>query len=310
MVSSIFRSHPGARDTCSFLELLASITFYLKTNKQHSGLSRDRILSLLHLWCAAFDETCAVNQLLSSLSLKEICRPEAPPDTDGDYSNLRTDSLSFLLSILTTWEPSSSAGANETIFPVWRFGLSFTDKSSVHNTLGNYRLQSNEIQTPVPLLSLLRWFRKCLVRNRALQDRLVIESPALEIKAILRLYQFGLSSARTTLLNHREDGGSRIKLRFAVIRELNMICLVLFVAVRRIQQESDTLSSPQTGVFQLISQEPYAVCITNGLEKVILPLLSDPSRNLEEAVFQDQGKWNRKFKSVLKIKIYQQSATE
>ena len=308
MVSFICRSHPGARDTCSFLELLASITFYLTTNKQHSGLSRDRILCLLHLWCAAFDETCAMNQLLSSLSLKKICRLDAPPDTDGDYRNLKADSLSFLKSILTTWEPSSIAGADETILLVWRFGLSCSQKSSVHNTLGNYCPQSNEIQTPVPLLSLLRWFRKCLVRNRTLQDRLVTESPAQEIKAILRLYQFGLSRARTALLKHREDRGSQMKFRFAVLRELNMICLVLFAAVRRIQQE--TLSSPQTGVFQLISQEPYADCITNGLEKVILPLLSDPSRNLEEAVFQDQGKWNRKFKSVLKIKMYQQSATE
>ena len=306
MVSLICRSHPGARDTCSFLELLASITSYLTTNNQDFGLSRDRILSLLRLWCAAFDETCAVNQLLSSFSLKEICRLDAPLDTDGDYSNLKADSLSSLLSILTTWEPSSSAGAEQTILLVWRFGLSCSDKSSVHNTLGSYRLQSNEIQTSVPFLSILRWFRKCLVRNCALQDRLVTESSALEIKVILRLYQFGLSSERTALLKHKEDRGSRMKFRFAVLRELNMICLVLFAAVRRIQRESDTLTSPQTGVFQLISQEPYADCITNGLEKVILPLLSDPSRNLEEAVFQDQGKWNRTFLN----KIYQQSAAE
>ena len=303
MVSLICRSHPGARDTCSFLELLASITFYLTTSKQHSGLSHDRILSLLHLWCAAFDETCAVNQLLSSLSLKEICRPEAPPDTDGDYSSLKTDSLSSLLLILATWEPSLSAGADQTVLLVWRFGLSCSDKSSMHNnTPGNYCLQSSESRTPVSLLSLLRWFRKCLVRNRALQDRLVTGSPAIVVKAILRLYQFGLSSARTAL-KHREDRGSRMKFRFAVIRELNMICLVLFAAVRRIQQGSDSITSPQTGVFQLISQEPYADYITNGVEKVILPLLSDPSRNLEEAVFQDKGKWNSKFKSVLNIKI-------
>ena len=292
MVSFICRSHPGARDTCSFIELLASITSHLTTNKQHSGLSRDRTLSLLHLWCAVFDETCALNQLLSSLNLKEICRTDVPPCTDGDYSNLKTISLSSLLSILTTWEPSSSTGANQTILLVWRFGLLCSNASSMHNTLANYRLQSTESQTPVPLLSLLRWFRKCLVRNRALQDRLVTESPALEIKAILRLYQVGLSSERTALLKHSEDRGFRTKFCFAVIRELNMICLVLFAAVRRIQQESDRLSSHRTGVFQLISQEPYADCITNGLEKGILPMFSDPSKDLEEAIIQDQGKWD------------------
>ena len=68
-----------------------------------------------------------------------------------------------------------------------------------------------------------------------------------------------------------------------------MICLVLFAAVQRIKQESDNLTSPQPVTCQLISQEPYVKIITEGLEKVILPLFPDPYRDLEEESSQDRG---------------------
>ncbi|WP_459806239.1 hypothetical protein, partial [Herbidospora sp. RD11066] len=46
------RSQPLARDTSGFFELLAPVISYLKANQQQSGLSRDRIVSLLQLWYA------------------------------------------------------------------------------------------------------------------------------------------------------------------------------------------------------------------------------------------------------------------
>lgn len=303
MVSLTFRSHPAARDTCSFLQLLASIIAYLKTNEQSSGLLRDRILSLLHLWCAAFDETEPLNQLLFSLNLKEMMldsdadHTDASHSNDCDYSKLKVASLSSLVTIFTTWKPSLDTGTAQIVLLVWRFGLSCFDiKSPADYKIGNSCLLSDESQTPVRQLSLLRWFRKCLVRDRTLQDRIVRESPASEVKVVLQLYQAGLLSDRTDLL---ERGGSQKNPRFAVVTELNMICLVLFAAVQRIKRESDRQTSSPLVVCQLVSQEPYAKFISEGLEKVILPLLPDPASDVDEKSFQHQGK----FKVLLKVKI-------
>ena len=291
MVCLIFRLRPGVRDTFTFLQVLSSIISYLTTNGQLSGLSRDRILSLLHLWCATFDETGAMNQLLSSVSLKEKCssrdQPDSPPCTDCDYNKLKTESLSFLLSVLTTWKPSLGSETDEVILLVWRFGLSFSDKSAADRKFGNFCILNNESQTPVRLLSLVRWFRKCLVWNRPLQDRLVTASPASEVRLILQLYQASSSSDNVGLREHK--GLIYRNARFAVLKELNMICLVLFAAVQRFKQESDKLTSRHTVVCHLILQQPYAEFISDGLQKVILPLLPDPGRDLEESS-QDQGK--------------------
>ena len=284
-----FRSQPLARDTSGFFELLAAVTSYLKANQQQSGLSRDRIVSLLHLWYAAFDETCALNQLLSSLSIDKGSSIDTQPCADCNDSKMKTDSLYSLLSILTTWEPALSSETDESVLLVWRFGLSWRHKSSMDNTLGNCCRRGEESQIPISLLSLLRWFRKCLVRNRTLQNHLVTESPTVEIKVILQIYQAGLASAKTGLLEHWGHRGSQINVRFSVIRELNIICLILFAALQR-SKHGNGLPLPQPAVCQLISQEPYAALITKGLQEVLLPLLPNPSSEFEDVSFQGQGK--------------------
>lgn len=283
-----FRSQPLARDTSGFFELLATVTSYLKANQQQSGLSRDRIVSLLHLWYAAFNETCTLNQLLS-LSINKGSSIDTQPSADCNDSKMKTDSLYSLLSILTTWEPSLSPGTDEIVLLVWRFGLSWRYKSSMDDTLGNCCLRGDESQIPIPLLSLLRWFRKCLVRNRSLQNRLVTESPTVEIKVILQIYQTGLASGKTGLLEHWGHRASQINVRFSVIRELNMICLILFAAVQRTKHDN-RLALPQPAICQLMSQEPYAALITKGLQDVLLPLLPNPSSEFEGGSFQVQGK--------------------
>lgn len=65
-----------------------------------------------------------------------------------------------------------------------------------------------------------------------------------------------------------------------------MICLVLLAAVQRLKRLNDT---PESVVCQLISREPYAECITRGLEKVVFPLLPDPRNDFEEESCEDQG---------------------
>lgn len=182
-----------------------------------------------------------------------------------------------------------SPETDEIVLLVWRFGLSWRYKSSMDDTLGNCCLRGDEGQIPIPFLSLLRWFRKCLVRNRSLQNRLVTESPTVEIKVILQIYQTGLASGKTGLLEHWGHRASQINVRFSVIRELNMICLILFAAVQRTKHDH-RLALSQPAICQLMSQEPYAALITKGLQDVLLPLLPNPSSECEGGSFQVQGK--------------------
>ncbi|KAJ7389929.1 hypothetical protein OS493_028395 [Desmophyllum pertusum] len=110
------RSSPGASDTYKYLQLLASIIPYLAANEQPSGLSCDRILSLLCLWCAAFEETVVLSQLLSPLNLNEMLSSAGQtyaPRTDCEYIKLKTESLSSLLALLASWQPSG-VGTNQT----------------------------------------------------------------------------------------------------------------------------------------------------------------------------------------------------
>ena len=270
---------------------------YLATNEQPSGLSCDRILSLLGLWCAAFEETVILNQLLSSLNMDEM--PSRSVQTDAlsepEYTKLKTNGLSSLLTVLTLWQPSG-AGTNltsfqQTVLVVWHFGLVCCRDLSLANKLNIECQGSGESQTSVCLLALLRWVRKCLVKDRALQKRLVTESPASEVKLLLRLYQISPSNEASGSLQHSGHGKRVETSCFAVLRELNIICLVLLAAAQRVLREGDDNGSLQPAVCQLISKEPYVEVITIGLEKVILPLLPDPCRDVKES-YQEQGKYN------------------
>ncbi|XP_068755165.1 nucleolar pre-ribosomal-associated protein 1-like isoform X2 [Montipora capricornis] len=275
---------PVVRDTCKFFQLLSSIIFYLASNQQLLGLSHGRILNLLHLWCIAFDETPTLNELLSSLSLSKVCsREEAPPCIDIDWSKLKKDSLSDLLSILTLWEPSPSSETDKTVLLVWRFGFC-SYRASAGDEIACLRSSNHEGRTPVHLLSLLRWFRNCLVRSRTLQVRLASDNSARDLKVMLQLYQTGLSGGKTSS-RHVGVRASQINSSLAATREINMICLVLLAAVQRLKRLNDARESV---VCQLISREPYAECITRGLEKVVFPLLPDPRNDFKEESCEDQ----------------------
>ena len=287
------RSCPIVADTYSYLQLLASVIGYLAANEQLSGLSCERILSLLGLWCAAFDETLTVNQLLSSLNLIEILRSDVQTGaTERDYSKLKTESLSSLSAILTSWLPSDAgtnqASLQQTVLLVWHFGLVCCRGLSQVNKIDIDIPSSGRNQTPVSLVTLLSWFRKCLVQDRTLQDRLVTENPTSEVKLLVQLYQTGPSNNATAVLH--EEHFKRVKnSHCAVTKELNMICLVLLAAVQRGKRKGIE-EGLQPAVCRLISQEPYGDVITKGLEAVILPLLPNPCKDLEEENYRkDEG---------------------
>ena len=252
-------------------------------------------MSVLGLWCAAFDETVILNQLLSSLNMDKMLSTNVQTDipSEPEYIKLKIESLSSLLAVLTSWQPSVAA-TNQTSFylVVWRFGLMCCRDSSLLNKLKTDCQSNSEGLTPVGLLAFLRWFRRCLVEDRALQDRLLTESSSLEVKLLLQLYQFSMSNKATGSLQHTEDDKRIANCSFAVTRELNMICLVLLAAAQRVKREGDTKGSLQPAVCQLVFQEPYVDVITKGLEEVVLPLLPDPCRDFkEESCLQDQGKY-------------------
>ena len=238
-----------------------------------------------------------LNQLLSSLKLNEVLSSDVHTGatSEYDYNKLKTQSLSSLLAILTSWQPSG-AGTNQvssqqTVLLVWHFGLMCCRELSQINKVEIACLSSSGNQTPVCLLTLLRFFRKCLVQDRELQDRLVTENPTSEIKLLVQHYQTGPSNSATAVLQmehfkHIENS------HLAVARELNMICLVLLAAVQRDKRKGIKKGLLQPAVCFLISQQPYGDIITKGLETVILPVLRDPCKDLEEESYhQDEGEY-------------------
>ena len=284
------RSRHNTSDTSTYLELLASITNYLATTEQSFGLSRDRVVSLLCLWSASFDETMFLKQLLSSLKFSQgwdSSSSKNSPRADSDYRKAKTDSLSSLLTILTKWKPSPGEGGNQTVLLVWWFGLACSAKSYIDQETENVCFQSDNNDTEHRLLSLLRWFRKCILRDRELQDNLT-HNPTTGKTLILQLYLVVLSHNKAGLLQNTE--GRRIS-SYELINEVNVICLVLFAAVQRIlKQNTERPTSSQPAIFQLVSQEPYSNIISEGLEKVILPLLPDPRGEMEQgSCLPEQG---------------------
>ena len=275
--------------------MLASIITYLAANEQPSGLSCDRILSLLGLWCAALDETIMLNQLLSSLNLTKIMSSDVQTGatSEPDYDKLKTQSLSSLLAILTSWQPlgagTNQASLQQTVLLVWHFGLMCCRELSKVNKLEIACPSSSANQTPVCLVTLLSWFRKCLVQDRTLQDRLLTGNPTSEIKLLVQLYQTGPSNNATAVL-HAEHFKSVESSRLAVARELNLICLVLLAAVQRDKRTGIRECLLQPAVCYLSSQGPYDDIITKALETVILPVLPDPCKDLEEETYhQEEG---------------------
>ena len=290
-----FRSCPVVADTYSYLQILASIITYLAANEQPSGLTCDRILSLCGLWCAAFDETLMLNQLLSSLNLNEILsnNVRTGATSERDYSKLKTQSLSSLLAILTSWQPSGAVtnqvSLQQTVLLVWHFGLMCSRVLSQVNKLDINISSSSRNQTPLCLVTVLSWFRKCLLHDRELQDRLVTENPTSELKLLVQLYRTGPSNNATAVL-HVEHFKRVENSRLAVARELNLICLVLLVAVQRDKRKGIKEGLLQPAVCHLISQGPYDDIITKALETAILPVLPDPCKNLEEKSYhQEEG---------------------
>ena len=257
-----------------------------------------------------------LSQLLSPLNLNEMLSSAGQtyaPRTDCEYIKLKTESLSSLLALLASWQPSG-VGTNQTslqqiVLVVWHFGLiCCRDDSSMINKLDNDCPPRRERQSPVCLLSLLRWFRKCLVKDRALQDHLVTESPASELKLLLQLYQVSLRSNMATdshSLQHIELKTRVHKnYRLAIIRELNMMCLVLVAAAQRVKRQGDEEGSLQETAPCLISQKPYVEVISKGLETVILPLLPNPSTDMEEESCQGKGEYILYFKGQEHWKVF------
>lgn len=248
------------------------------------------------MWCGVFDETMMLNQLLSSYNLNEMLSSnvQTGATSEHNYNKLKTESLSSLLAILTSWQPSG-AGTNQAslqqiVLLVWHFELMHCRYLSLFNKLDIDCPSNSGNQTPVCVLALLRWFRKCLVQDRALQDRLVTEGHASEVKLLMQLYQAGPSNKATTTLQHVEHYKRVENSRLAVTRELSMICLVLLAAAQRGKRKDIEEGLLQPAVCQLISQEAYGEVITKGLETVILPLLPDPCRDWEEESYrQDEG---------------------
>ena len=289
-------SCPLVADTHSYLQLLASVISKLTANKQPSGLTCDRILSLLSLWCAAFAETMMLNQLLSSLNLNEMfsSRVQTGGTSEREYNKLKTESLSSLLAILTSCQPSGAgtkqASLQQTVLIVLHFGLlSCRELSQVDKRDIDISSRSRN-QTPVCLLAILSWFRKCLVQDHVLQDRLVTENPTSEIKLLVQLYQTGPSDNLTAVLHHVEHYKRVENSRLAVTRELNMVCLVLLAAAQRSKRKGIEEGFHRPAVCQLICQEPYGDVLTKGLETVILPLLPNPCTEIKEEIYhQDEG---------------------
>lgn len=248
------------------------------------------------MWCAAFDETMMLNQLLSSLNLNEMLSSgvQTGATSEREYNKLKTESLSSLLAILTSWQPSGAgtkqASLQQTVLIVLHFGLlSCRQLSQINKRDIDISLRSRN-QTPVCLFAILSWFRKCLVQDHVFQDRLVTENPTSEIKLLVQLYQTGPSDNLSSILQHVEHYKRRENSRFAVTRELNTICLVLLAAAQRSKRKGIDEGVHQPAVRQLISQEPYGDVVTKGLETVILPLLPSPCRDVEEESYhQDEG---------------------
>ena len=240
------------------------------------------MVSLLCLWSASFDETMFLKQLLSSLKFsqgRDSSRSKNSPCADSDYRKAKTDSLSSLLTILTKWKPSPGEGANQTVLLLWWFGLACSTKSSVNQVTDHVYFQSGNNDTGDHLLSLLRWFRKCILRDRELQNHL-IHNPTTGKTLILQLYHVVLTHNKGDLLQNTEGRGIS---SYELINEVNVICLILFAAVQRIlKQNRERPTSSQPAIFQLVSQEPYSKIISEGLEKVILPLLPDPRGEMEQ----------------------------
>ena len=285
------RSRHNAVDTCTYLKLLASITNYLATTEQSFGLSRDRVVSLLCLWSASFDETMFLNQLLSSLKFGQgwdSSSSKNSPRADSDYRKAKTVSLSSLLTILTKWKPSPGERANQTVLLVWWFGLACSTKSYMDQETDNAHFHSGNNDTGDRLLSLLRWFRKCILRDRELQDDL-IHNPTTGKILILQLNQVVLSHNNAGLLQNTEGRGIS---SYELVNEVNVICLVLFTAVQRIlKQNRERPTSSQPAIFQLVSQEPYSNIVSEGLEKVILPLLPNPCGGMEQGSCLTEQGW-------------------
>lgn len=270
---------------CRYLRLLASVLTCLETNGKPSGLSYDRIISLLRLWCETFQETVMLNQLLTTLNLSGKCdgvlkTTNAPPEQGRAY--LKTESLSSLLAVLLTWKPSG-VETHLTVRLIWHFGLAQCQRKVL-----NFETPLvGEDQRINCIPSLLRWFKKCLVEDLTLQDLLVTEKS--EVKLILQLFRVvpptnTKSSVQIGDLRRNDPKSSLL----TVMKELNMICLVLLAAVQRVKLQGKEESSPQPTVFQLVSKEPYNNII-KGLKEVIFPLLADPCSNLEDRDHQDQG---------------------
>lgn len=272
-------------DICKFLELLSSVLAYLSSKQQLPALSTDRIRSLLHSWCAAFQETCALNQLLCSLGLSEVCQKyEAPRSADLKTSKLKRESLTDLLSILALWEPSASKATDKIILLVWRFGFC-ADQSCLESRIARLRLSNVEGQTPLYVLSHLRWFRKYLVRSNTLQDQLVTESPAGEIKVLLQLYQTRLCNGKTSSTKHEKVQPYQFNSQFAVTREINIICLILFMAVQRFKMSDKGRSA----VTKLAPMESCVELVGLGLEKVVFPMLPDPRGDFDNECCGNKG---------------------
>ena len=237
-----------------------------------------------------------LNRLLSSLNLNEMFGSDVQTGatSEGDYNKLKTQSLSSLLAILLSWQPSGAgtnqASLQQTVLFVWHFGLMCCRELSQVNKLDIDIPSSSTNQTPICLFALLSWYRKCLVQDCALQDRLVTENPASEVNLLVQLYQIVPSSNETAALQHVEHYKRAENSRLAVTRELNMICLVLLAAAQRFKRKGFEEGLLQPAVCQIICQEPYGDVITKGLETAILPLLPNPCRDLGvESYHQDEG---------------------
>lgn len=270
---------------CRYLRLLASVLTCLETNGKPSGLSYDRIISLLRLWCETFQETVMLNQLLTTLNLSGKCdgvlkTTNAPPEQG--LANLKTESLSSFLAVLLTWKPSG-VETHLTVRLIWHFGLAQCQRKVL-----NFETPLvGEDQRINCIPSLLRWFKKCLVEDLTLQDLLVTEKS--EVKLVLQLFRVvPLSNTKSSVQIgdlRRDDPKSSL---LTLMEELNIICLVLLAAVQRVKLQGKEESSPQPTVFQLVFKEPYNNIIKE-LKEVIFPLLPDPCSDLEDRDHQDQG---------------------
>ena len=330
-------------ETSRYFQVLGSIVDYLTENEQPCGLSRDRILSLICLWCVTFDETDALNRLLSSVNFAKVVQAGA----SCGHFELKTNGLFSLSGILFAWQPLTGT-CHETVLLVWRFGLHFllmsflankqTNKfrsrgepslagnqkahcstSGGNSFLGDDILSSGKrFLTSLPAnrfsssgestlrpdtssfvgtmssshlsLLLLRWLRKCLVRDRALQTFLVTSDSVSDIRRFLELFRGYCTDENNVLPEAR---GERINQALsvtswsAVVLEVNVVCLVLLTAVKRVVQQESEANLPT--MYRLISQEPYKKIIAEGLEKVVFPFYPHPGEEMTEMRCHEQG---------------------